>query len=377
MCSCDSGSVYEIRSSANNIVLPGDAVLDYTNFKPPGLASIKNPAGSVLDIDLVQTNPWANRWWIKFYFMFKHYAGERTYYGRPVLSVYNNYGLQCYFQLIPVATDQYSLTIVTGRKYGDGPDHIEVCRNKPMVEGVWYEIIVGVTHSIGDGWWEIWIDGVDNVFPSVGVECGLFGIGDPRSRCCICGIQGCVAATPLIIIDGAILAWQCLACCCCGTRCEYPLYLCRFYHITNQVFWPGCSRGDCPCDNTQDACYPRRQTQFGASNFANRLLFGNEEGGSAAFDYWFDDIIFNDQAPYKHDNHAVADTKVTRPPFGSRLTLLKIDAIGDVADFVPIGSPNNWENVDELPVSLDDYNKSGTLNAKDLYNIEPAADALS
>lgn len=369
MCSCDSGSIYELRSSVDRPISPGSAVIDYDNFKPPGFASIKNPAGNILDVDLVTTNPWANRWWLKFYFMFKHHAGTCAYYGRPVISVFNNYGLQCYFQLVPVTGNQFSLTIVTGRKYSDGPDHVEPCAKRPMVEGVWYEIIVGVTHAMGDGWWEIWIDGADNVSLSDFVECSVkipcvgfcrsggstwfSGSGDPRDRCCVCGCQSCFGQ-----------------CYCQGSRCELPPYLCPNFPIE------GCAKTVCPCHNDDDACYPRRQTQHGAGIFANRLLFGNEEGGAEGFDYWYDDIIFNDQAPYKHDNHAVIDPVISRPRFGSRLSLLRVDGAGDVADFVPIGSPNNWENIEELPVSIADYNKSGTLNAKDLYNIEPATGVL-
>lgn len=401
MCSCDSGSVYEMRSSGNRTVDPGGAIIDYVNFNPPGIASIKNPAGSTLDVDLVASNSWANRWWLKFYFMFKHYAGSRTYYARPVISVLNNYGLQCFFQLIPVGSNAFSLAIITGRKYSDGPDIIEspftgpcppIGLPIPMFEGVWYEIIVSVKHSVGDGEWQVFVDGTSN-----GHHC-------PRT---------CICSCPDLIFGGETFFEP--------FPCEFPfsgearpLYCCYWGHCSglgmpdipiNSIRWISCSstvgrlaprtfccewpnyqhltgpldchRPDCPCHNENDACYPRRQTRFGADNFAARLLFGNDEGGANAFDYWFDDIIFNDTAPYKHDNHAVPDGAVAQPTFGSRLTLLRVDAAGDAADFVPVGLPNNWENVDELPVSIADYNQSGALNAKDLYNLESASEVLS
>lgn len=375
MCSCDSGSIYELRSVANNPITPGTAVADYSNFKEPGLASIKNPAGNNLSVSLVPSNPWARRWWLKFYFMFKHYAGDRTDHSRPVISVWNNYGLQTYFRLVPAeGQDEYSLTIVTARKYSDEPDRIEPCKGHPMVENVWYEVIVSVTHSVGDGYWEIWIDGVDNVYPSSNVECGVLNVGDPRDRCCICGDQSC--DEPQILLPGTLLLF-CPTCCCCGLVCEMPAFPCRGQGPENVYTFNGCSLGQCPCHNENDACYPRRQTQHGADNFVNKLIFGTEEANLDGFDYWFDDIIFNDEAPYKHDNHAVADRATSRMPFGSRLSLLRLDGAGDASEFGTTGSATNFENVDELPISTADYNSSGTLNAKDLYTLESVSETLS
>lgn len=47
-------------------------------------------------------------------------------------------------------------------------------------------------------------------------------------------------------------------------------------------------------------------------------------------------------------------------------TLLPSGA-GSQADLATVGSPANWENVDEVPPSLADYNYSGTPGARDLY----------
>lgn len=42
---------------------------------------------------------------------------------------------------------------------------------------------------------------------------------------------------------------------------------------------------------------------------------------------------------------------------------------GEHSDFTPIGSPNNWENVDDVPPSTTDYNASSTVGAKDSYEL--------
>lgn len=335
MCSCDSKNLYELRASGNTAVSISTAEIDETTFVPPGEASIKSPAGCKLRVNLVEGNDWAHQWWLKFYFKFKRTTQDLS--TRPVISVANVYGTQCVFRLIPVdfavcgIENAFTLTIFTGRKGSSGPETMEACCKVPICEDVWYEIILYVKHNYGDGKWGIWINGQDNVEACMDDLrfCRLPQL--PTQRCNVCG--GCpweygnqvmytnypwgAYSVPLMCPGAPNVA-----------SCEYPAYKDKGH--------PACcvvGSGDgFRCDSVADACYPRHQTRFGDDAFASILYFGTDEDGAAGFDYWYDDIMFNDTCPYKHDDPSVEDSAKNRQEFGGRLTVLKVIGAGAAAE---------------------------------------------
>jgi len=50
-----------------------------------------------------------------------------------------------------------------------------------------------------------------------------------------------------------------------------------------------------------------------------------------------------------------------------RVQTLRPNGAGSKAELSPMGSANNWENVDELPITSADYNYSSTAGQQDLY----------
>lgn len=52
-----------------------------------------------------------------------------------------------------------------------------------------------------------------------------------------------------------------------------------------------------------------------------------------------------------------------------RVVTLVSDKAGSTTAFQPTGSPNNFDNINELPVSAADYNSSSTVGARDLYGL--------
>lgn len=83
----------------------------------------------------------------------------------------------------------------------------------------------------------------------------------------------------------------------------------------------------------------------------------------------------NGNASISVDDYYIANTDNPMPAgyfFGNT----KIEAVfpegaGDVTGFTPVGSANNWQNVDERAHNSDtDYNYSATLNASDLFAMQ-------
>lgn len=75
---------------------------------------------------------------------------------------------------------------------------------------------------------------------------------------------------------------------------------------------------------------------------------------------WHDDLyVLNDQGPAPW-NAPLGDCRVqTLVPTGA----------GALAQLTPVGSANNWDNVDELPPSVTDYNSSSTPGQQDTYTM--------
>jgi hypothetical protein len=99
-------------------------------------------------------------------------------------------------------------------------------------------------------------------------------------------------------------------------------------------------------------------TNASAGN-ADRLVLNP----SNVSNYQFDDLyILNGLGSLNNDfrGECVVQTKV---PNGA----------GSSTQFTPTGAPNNWENVNELPVSATDYNSSSTVGHRDLYAMEDLA----
>lgn len=57
-------------------------------------------------------------------------------------------------------------------------------------------------------------------------------------------------------------------------------------------------------------------------------------------------------------------------PGDVRIYVLFPSGAGDVTDLTPTGSANNWENVDENPPSIADYNGSATVGDIDTYGMQ-------
>jgi len=96
----------------------------------------------------------------------------------------------------------------------------------------------------------------------------------------------------------------------------------------------------------------------GASVSIDRATF-NSISGINNKTYFDDMYILNDlgAAPY---NAPLGDVRVQT---------LAVNGAGSSAQLTPVGSVNNWENVEELPSSMTDYNWSATAGHRDLYSI--------
>lgn len=55
----------------------------------------------------------------------------------------------------------------------------------------------------------------------------------------------------------------------------------------------------------------------------------------------------------------------------TQIDFLRPVSNGDANDYIPVGSLNNFENVDEVPPSVVDYNKSNTPGDIELYTFDP------
>jgi len=244
----------------------------------------------------------------------------------------------------------------------------------------WYEVLLYVQHAM-NGDWGIWINGTDNVncMPPAGNRFNC--AGGPKTRCNVCINTYCWDYAQDIVYDDFPWTYHYVPkSCCCPPDGGY-MYNCEYPAFRNPDV-PGCAvcsstDPNLHCDDLHDRCYPRHQTQQGTEPYAEILFFGTSEGEADGYDYWYDDIMFNDTCPYSHTDPTVTDNATGPVSFGGRLTILRPDAPGDKSEFTPHSAAEHWQNVDEIPPSHTDYNSSSVAGAKELYNIESATGKIA
>lgn len=89
--------------------------------------------------------------------------------------------------------------------------------------------------------------------------------------------------------------------------------------------------------------------------------------GSGSYNSYFDDFYLCDSTGTTN-NTFLGDVRIqTLAPSGP----------GSVSNLTPVGSVNNWQNVDEIPWSANDYNISTSAGAQDLYAMNDLAAGTS
>lgn len=107
--------------------------------------------------------------------------------------------------------------------------------------------------------------------------------------------------------------------------------------------------------------YTGNTNNGGTTTAIDTVIINNETTGLtnyySAYPLMFDDLYMCD-ATGPSNNDFLGDVRVQ--------TLVP-NAPGTYTSFTPTGSATNWQNVDELPYSVSDYNTSSTTGAKDSY----------
>lgn len=137
--------------------------------------------------------------------------------------------------------------------------------------------------------------------------------------------------------------------------------------LTDLSITLGCPPDECACHLYNDPCWDRMQTAVGPGDqwFARSIKFGS--GVSNTGTMWFDNVFINNMVadPDDPDN-------ISHIPSGRMLTVLKPNGAGTFAQFTPDGGNPNWQNVDEVPVTVTDKNIAAAAGLIDSYNIENA-----
>lgn len=99
----------------------------------------------------------------------------------------------------------------------------------------------------------------------------------------------------------------------------------------------------------------------GTASSIDTIRFGSTGGNNGpVVDTYFDDVYVADDTGSVNNNF-LGDVRVqTLVPMGP----------GTDTQLTPTGVANNWDNVNELPVSLTDYNSSSTVGQRDTYAMQ-------
>ncbi|KPJ63688.1 hypothetical protein AMK68_03330 [candidate division KD3-62 bacterium DG_56] len=101
-------------------------------------------------------------------------------------------------------------------------------------------------------------------------------------------------------------------------------------------------------------------TQPAGDTTFDNLYFMSWRTGSQYWTGWIDDVILNDLAGGVNDSW----------PNGARIVYLPASGVGNSSQWTPLSLPQNWQEVDEVPVSQADYVHTNAQPRLDLYNLQ-------